>query len=169
MSPHRASSCCRSTPRSRRAGRGDTSSAEAGRKLRWVWEWCGVWGGGGGGASPLPSRALRSIPPCVQVMQEKAAQRLLAGCHPPCTLVVTPQVMQEKAAQRLLAQTLHQQMLEELRNNPQLAADPEQQLQFRRRAQHALWPRSTHTSGASPAAPALAPPLRPSSRVRATA
>ena len=37
--------------------------------------------------------------------------------------------MQEKAAQRLLAQTLHQQMLEELRNNPQLAADPEQQLQ----------------------------------------
>ena len=29
------------------------------------------------------------------------------------------QVMQEKTAQRLLAQTLHQQMLEELRNNPQ--------------------------------------------------
>ena len=48
------------------------------------------------------------------------------------------QVMQEKAAQRLLAQTLHQQMLEELRNNPQLAADPEQQLQFRRLAQQQL-------------------------------
>ena len=31
------------------------------------------------------------------------------------------QVMQEKAAQRLLAQTLHQQMLEELRNNPQVS------------------------------------------------
>ena len=45
------------------------------------------------------------------------------------------QVMQEKAAHRLLAQTLHQQMLEELHKNPALAADPDQQLQFKRLAQ----------------------------------
>ena len=48
------------------------------------------------------------------------------------------QVMQEKAAHRLLAQTLHQQMLEELHKNPALAADPEQQLQFKRLAQQQL-------------------------------
>ena len=48
------------------------------------------------------------------------------------------QVMQEKAAHRLLAQTLHQQMLEELHTNPALAADPEQQLQFKRLAQQQL-------------------------------
>jgi len=48
------------------------------------------------------------------------------------------QVMQEKAAQRLLAQTLHQQMVQELHKNPTLAADPEQQMQFRRLAQQQL-------------------------------
>ena len=78
-------------------------------------------------------------------MQEKAAQRLLPYISPRSrpdlahiSLHLPCQVMQEKAAQRLLAQTLHQQMLEELRNNPQLAADPEQQLQFRRLAQQQL-------------------------------
>ena len=48
------------------------------------------------------------------------------------------QVRQEKAAQRLLAQTLHQQMLQELHKNPALAADPEQQMHFRRLAQQQL-------------------------------
>uniref|UniRef100_A0A6V4U869 Uncharacterized protein n=2 Tax=Prymnesium polylepis TaxID=72548 RepID=A0A6V4U869_9EUKA len=46
--------------------------------------------------------------------------------------------MQEKAAHRLLAQTLHQQMLEELHKNPSLAADPDQQIQFKRLAQQQL-------------------------------
>lgn len=46
--------------------------------------------------------------------------------------------MQEKAAHRLLAQTLHQQMLEELQKNPELAADPDQQIQFKRLAQQQL-------------------------------
>lgn len=46
--------------------------------------------------------------------------------------------MQEKAAHRLLAHTLHQQMLEELRKNPALAADPDQQIQFKRLAQQQL-------------------------------
>jgi len=48
------------------------------------------------------------------------------------------QVMQEKAAHRLLAQALHHQMLEELHNNPALAADPDQQLHFKRLAQQQL-------------------------------
>ena len=39
--------------------------------------------------------------------------------------------MQEKAAHRLLAQTLHQQVVEELHKNPELAADPEQQVETR--------------------------------------
>ena len=46
--------------------------------------------------------------------------------------------MQEKAAQRLLAQTLHQQMLQEIHKNPALATDTEQQLKFRRLAQQQL-------------------------------
>ena len=46
--------------------------------------------------------------------------------------------MQEKAAHRLLAQTLHAQMVEELHKNPALAADPDQQLQFKRLAQQQL-------------------------------
>ena len=46
--------------------------------------------------------------------------------------------MQEKAAHRLLAQTLHQQMLEELHKNPALAANPYQHVQFKRLAQQQL-------------------------------
>jgi len=48
------------------------------------------------------------------------------------------QVMQEKAAHRLLAQTLHQQMLEELHKNPWLASDADQQVQFKLLAQQQL-------------------------------
>jgi len=48
------------------------------------------------------------------------------------------QVMQEKAAQRLLAQTLQQQLVAELHKNPALADDPEKQIEFRRLAQQQL-------------------------------
>jgi len=47
-------------------------------------------------------------------------------------------VMQEKAAQRLLAQTLARQMAEEVSSNPELAADPRRQLELKQLAQQQL-------------------------------
>jgi len=48
------------------------------------------------------------------------------------------QVMQEKAAHRLLAQTLHKHMEEELAADPSLASDPERQRELRQLAQQQL-------------------------------
>ena len=48
------------------------------------------------------------------------------------------QVMQEKAAQRLLAQTLHRHMEEEVAKNPRLAADKDAQAELRKLAQQQL-------------------------------
>ena len=78
----------------------------------------------------------RSVDPAAQ--QELQSADVTSDSFKLLPLDAQIQVMQEKAAHRLLAQTLHQQMLEELHKNPALAADPEQQLQFKRLAQQQL-------------------------------